>query len=81
MQAIRTIQTVANGEIHLQLPEPFWGQEVEIIVLNAPQAISQQTARTKESLRGSLRQYARPERIPNEEQAWQDAVNEHHEPR
>jgi len=37
VEAIRSIQTVANGEIHLQLPKQFWGQEVEIIVLPSPQ--------------------------------------------
>lgn len=36
MEAIRNIQTVKNGEVHLQLPQQFWGQEVEIIVLPAP---------------------------------------------
>lgn len=41
MEAIRHIQTVENGEIHLQLPQQFWGQEVEIIVLPAPQQIPQ----------------------------------------
>ena len=41
MEAIRHIQTVKNGEIHLQLPQQFWGQEVEIIVLPAPQTTRQ----------------------------------------
>jgi hypothetical protein len=40
MEAIRKIQTVVNGEIHLQLPEPFWGKEVEIIVLSSKAAES-----------------------------------------
>jgi len=80
MEAIRKIQTVENGEVHLQLPEQFWGQEVEIIVLSTPKA-STQRATPQKSLRGSLRQYARPERIPDEEQAWQNAVREKHEHR
>lgn len=33
MEAIRRIQTVQNGEVHLQLPKQYWGQVVEIIVL------------------------------------------------
>jgi hypothetical protein len=78
MEAIREIQTVENGEIHLQLPEEFWGQQVEIIVLSAPHAGSR-SGGLKKSLRGSLRQYARPERMPEEQQAWQTAASEKHE--
>lgn len=44
MEAIRSIQTVKNGEIHLQLPKQFWGQEVEIIVLTSPQEASNRSA-------------------------------------
>jgi hypothetical protein len=80
MEVIRKIQTVENGEIHLRLPEQFWGQEVEIIVLGSPQATALRTA-AKKGLRGSLRQYARPERIPDEEQAWQNAARDKHEHR
>ncbi len=36
MEAIRTVQTVKNGEVHLLLPRQFWGREVEVIVLPAP---------------------------------------------
>ena len=35
MDAMRMRHTVENGEVHLHLPEQFWGQEVEIIVLSA----------------------------------------------
>ena len=44
MEAIRSIQTVENGEIYLQLPKQFWGQEVEIIVLPSPQQTLQPIA-------------------------------------
>ncbi|MEZ5600002.1 MAG: hypothetical protein R3F36_02840 [Candidatus Competibacteraceae bacterium] len=66
MEAIRKIQTVENGEVHLRLPEQFWGQEVEIIVLSAPQEDSQRVA-TGRSLRGCLKQYAKPELISQEQ--------------
>ena len=52
MEAIRKIETVKDGQVHLQLPKQFWGQEVEIIVLSAPQQVS--TMR-KKSLRGCLK--------------------------
>ncbi len=65
MEAIRAIQTVENGEIHLRLPEQFWGQEVEIIVLPVPQADSRHVTPSK-SLRGYLKHYAKPELIPQE---------------
>jgi hypothetical protein len=59
METIRQIQTVENGAIHLQLPQQFWGQEVEIIV----RPISQQALHplpAKKSLRGCLKHYAKP---------------------
>ncbi len=44
MEAMRTIQTVENGQICLQLPEQFWGEEVEILVLR-----TQESARAQET--------------------------------
>ncbi len=80
MEAIRSIQTVENGEIHLQLPRQFWGQEVEIIVLPAPQQ-TPQPIRRKKSLRGCLKQYAKPDLIAQEQDAWLTVVSEEHEHR
>jgi hypothetical protein len=78
MEAIRNIQTVTNGEVHLQLPLQFWGQEVEIIVLPAPRSTAPSSPH-KRSLRGSLKPYARPELIAAEQDAWQAAAGEKHE--
>jgi len=80
MEAIRRIQTVENGEIHLQLPKQFWGQEVEIIVLPAPQQTAQPIPR-KKSLRGCLKRYAKPDLIAQEQDAWQTVVSENYERR
>lgn len=80
MEAIRNIQTVKNGEVHLRLPQQFWGLEVEIIVLPAPLS-AEQPPTTKRSLRGSLKAYAKPESIAQEQDAWQVAAGEKHEPR
>lgn len=80
MEAIRNIQTVRNGEIHLQLPRQFWGQEVEIIILPAPQPTAPPPT-PKRSLRGCLKPYADPELIAQEQEAWQTAAGEKHEPR
>lgn len=80
MEAIRNIQTVMNGEVHLRLPQQFWGQDVEIIVLPAPQPPAQSSTE-KRSLRGSLRSYAKPELMAQEQEAWQAAAGEKHEPR
>lgn len=79
MEAIRKIQTVENGEVCLQLPEQFWGQEVEVIVLTAPQEGSQRVT-TRRTLRGCLKQYAKPGLITQEHQAWETAASEKHEP-
>lgn len=78
MEAIRSIQTVANGEIHLQLPMQFWGQEVEIIVL----AMQQSTVPPigKKSLRGALKRYANPTLIEQEQSAWLDSAGKYDEP-
>ena len=78
MEAIRRIQTVHNGEVHLQLPEQFWGQEVEIIVLPAP-VQTMRLIMPKKSLRGCLKHYAKPELIAQEQDAWQVAASEKHE--
>ncbi|CAK0772361.1 conserved hypothetical protein [Gammaproteobacteria bacterium] len=75
MEAIRQIQTVENGEVHLRLPKRFWGREVEIIVLPAPPPATQAPT-DKKSLRGCLKPYAKPELIAKEEKAWQTAVSE-----
>jgi hypothetical protein len=80
MEAIRNIQTVKNGEIHLKLPRQFWGREVEIIVLAASPPILQSPT-DKKSLCGSLKSYANPELIAQEQEAWQAAAEEKHEPR
>jgi hypothetical protein len=80
MEAIRRIQTVENGEIHLQLPKQFWGQEVEIIVLTSPQQTIQPTDR-KKSLRGCLKHYAKPDLMAQEQDVWQTVVSEKHERR
>ena len=76
MQAIREYQTVKDGKISLQLPDSFWGQEVEIIVLPLEDIDKKFTK--KKSLRGCLSQYAKPEFMEKEKEAWQEAVKEKH---
>ncbi len=80
MEAIRGIQTVEDGEIYLQLLKQFWGQEVEIIVLASPQKTLPPIIR-KKSLRGCLRQYAKPDLMAQEQDIWQTVVSEKHERR
>ncbi|MBK5938827.1 hypothetical protein [Halochromatium roseum] len=75
MEAIRTIERVTHGELHLQLPEAFWGKEVEVIILataNEPAPVT----KPRKSLRGSLKEYAHPERMAREQTAWSDAVSD-----
>jgi len=75
MEAIRTIEQVTNGELHLQLPEAFWGKEVEVIILAAA-SNEPPLAKGRNSLRGALKQYAHPERMAHEQSAWADAVSD-----
>jgi len=74
MEAIRKIQTVKNGEVQLQLPKQFWGQEVEIIVLAMRPAAT--PSMSKKSLRGILKHYANPTLMEKEQSAWFDSVGE-----
>ena len=74
MEAIREVQTVKEGHVHVRLPKQFWGQQVEIIVLSALQ--QEPRASQKKSLRGCLHHYANPALISREGEAWQDAVRE-----
>jgi len=78
MEAIRKIQTVKNGRVHLHLPKQFWGQQVEIIVLSA--AHQEKSTAPKKSLQGCLRRYADSSLIAREHESWQDAVKEKHDP-
>ena len=80
MEAIRHIQSVENGEIHLRLPQRFWGQEVEIIVLPAPRA-AESAIPAKRSLRGGLKTYANPGLMAQEDDAWALALGTKYEPR
>ncbi len=47
MEAIRTIQQAIHGEIHLQLPRAFWGQQVEVIVLTTASSENHPIKRAK----------------------------------
>lgn len=78
MEAIRKIQTVVDGEIRFQLPKQFWGREVEIIVLPAPEQ-SKLPAPHKKSLRGCLKHYANPDLMSQEQDVWQSTAGEKHE--
>ncbi|MEY2341697.1 hypothetical protein AB4090_06265 [Acidithiobacillus sp. IBUN Pt1247-S3] len=76
MEAIRTIQNVANGEIHLQLPRAFWGQQVEVIVLATPSPVQKTAKPAQKSLRGALKAHANPNLIPLESGAWAAEVRD-----
>ena len=75
MEAIRRIQTVENGQINIQLPRQFWGQEVEVIVLPT----SPNTPARKKSLRGCLKKYANPDLTAREKDAWLATVSGQYE--
>lgn len=80
--AIREIRTVEQGEIKLNLPKIFWGQEVEIIILTVENKGQQKEQEKKNlrknSLKGCLQKYAKPELIEIEHDAWTQAVKDKH---
>lgn len=75
MEAIRETQVIKDGQLHLQLPKQFWRKEVEIIMFSASQEAGI-PAIQKKSLRGCLKQYAQPDLMTQEQEAWQTAVSE-----
>ena len=74
MEAIREVRIVENGQVLLNLPANFWGQQVEIIILSTGK--SEVLPNRKKSLRGCLRAYADPDLIPLEKDAWAQAMVE-----
>lgn len=77
MEAIREIHTVKDGVINMQLPESFWGQSVEVIVLPVKSIEKAKTAK-KSSQRGALKAYANAALQSMESQAWSSAIKEKH---
>ena len=76
MEAIRTIQNVEHGEVRIQLPKAFWGQQVEIIVLGTPSPEEHTANPVKKSLRGALKAHANLGLIPLEAAAWVTEVGD-----
>ncbi len=69
MRVIRTIQTVKNGQILLDLPSELSEKEVEVIIL-----IKDVPKTQRKSLRGALQNYAHPDLIDLESSAWENAA-------
>lgn len=71
MTVIRTVKTVKNGQVLLNLPSEFSGQQVEIIV-----STKEYSQVKKKSLKGILQNYANPELTVLESTAWENSVKE-----
>jgi hypothetical protein len=76
MEVIRTVKTVKNGQILLNLPSELSGQEVEVIVMKKDDSEVR-----KNSLKGALKMYAKPELITLESKAWENATEEKYDDR
>ncbi|MCT7992031.1 hypothetical protein [Laspinema olomoucense] len=71
MEVIRTVQTVKNGQVLLDLPPELSGQQVEIVVFTKkPNPVQ------RKSLKGVLQSYAKPDLISLESTAWENAAGE-----
>jgi len=66
MTVIRAVKTVKNGQVLLNLPAEFSGQQVEIIV-----STKEYYQVKKKSLKGVLENYANPELIALESTVWE----------
>lgn len=71
MKIIRTVKTVENGQVLLNLPSEFSGQQVEIIILT-----KEYSSIKKNSLKGALQNYANPELMTLESKAWENSMEE-----
>ncbi len=71
MEVIRTVQTVKNGQVLLDLPPELSGQQVEIVVFTKKTEPVQ-----RKSLKGVLQSYAKPDLISLESTAWENAAGE-----
>lgn len=77
MNALRQIRRIDTPRITLDLPQAFWGERVEIIIL----PLAEELPRSKKSMYGCVQQYANPMLIPQEDEAWANAVQEQYENR
>ncbi|AFY81289.1 hypothetical protein [Oscillatoria acuminata] len=71
MEVIRTVQTVKNGQVLLDLPPELSGQQVEIVVFTKKNNPVQ-----RKSLKGVLQSYAKPDLISLESTAGENAAGE-----
>ncbi len=79
------VRTVTNSDAlkHIvDLPESLQNQDVELIILpiNSVPPVKQAFPRTN-SARGALRQYANPDLLQHEQEAWEKGVRDKHEHR
>lgn len=74
MEAIRTIQVVKEGEVHVRLPRQFWGQKVEIIIL----PVSPQESQIHSSREKRLRRMSIPSRESCSERPRKRVMRRHH---
>lgn len=79
MQAIREVRVAIDGRITLDIPHDFLGQQLEIIII--PIAEPRPTRSQKANLLGCLHEYANPELIAREKDAWLDSVRDNDESR
>jgi hypothetical protein len=71
-------ETIDSGSLAgiFNLPAGLRNRSVEVIIL--PIDVKKEEKQRRKSLKGSLRQYANPELIPLEKDAWARAVEEKH---
>ena len=77
MNALRQIRRIDTTHITLELPQAFYGQEVEIIIL----PLQNDALLPQKSMYGCAQQYANPALIPLEDEAWANAAQERYENR
>ena len=74
MMQAHTVQVAENGRVFLQLPQGYWGKNVDFYIFPSPSP--ENGVKPKKQLRGRLRKYADPGLMNREESAWMDAVRD-----
>jgi hypothetical protein len=74
-EAIRTIKKAGRGQVIIDIPDSFSGQDLEITI----SPLKRNPTKRTNSMRGHLKQYANVKLISKESTAWAGSVGDTHE--
>lgn len=78
MESFRYISTIQSGRLVIENLGQFSGKKVEIVITPLDDNQHRQSDEPRHKVRGSLKAYANPSLIAQEESAWAVAIGEKH---